>query len=245
MLAFELKKFIGLLLMPIPLTLVLLTLGILLLNRLPRVARGLLVTGTLLLFLTSWGPVATRLVNLVEGDYLTFDLEQPVEVVVVLGGCHSSDRRVPPAAQLCSSSLYRLVEGLRILDANPEAELFVSGYAGYDRNNHAEITAEIAVGMGVDPDRIRIFRTPRDTREEAALMRPWLEDKTFALVTEASHLKRAIRFFEQQDLIPMPAPALRLGSEGSDLKVQALQQHKSERAFYEMLGLLWQRLIGN
>src|SRR5690554_7147958 len=63
-----------------------------------------------------------------------FDRQQPVDAVVVLGGCHASDATMSPAAQLCTSSLFRLVEGLRILEANPQALLFVSGYKGTDNN---------------------------------------------------------------------------------------------------------------
>ncbi|MBZ2168266.1 ElyC/SanA/YdcF family protein [Marinobacter sp. F4216] len=243
MFAFELKKFIGQMLMPIPLTLMLLMAGILMLRVWPRMARVALVSGALLLFLTSWAPVSNRLVSMVESDYAAFDLSRPVDVVVVLGGCHSSDDRVPPAAQLCSSSLYRLVEGLRILGANPEAQLFVSGYARHDPVPHADMMASIARNMGVDEGRIRRFPEPKDTGEEAEHMKPWLMDRRFALVTEASHLVRAVWFFERQGLEPIPAPAIRLGSETPDLSVQASNQLKSERAFYEVLGMLWQRLV--
>ena len=48
-----------------------------------------------------------------------------------------------------------------------------------------------------------------DTEEEANMMKPYLEGKRAALVTEASHLKRASIFFEQAGINTIPAPASR------------------------------------
>lgn len=177
-----------------------------------------------------------------EQGHVAFDLMQPVEVVVVLGGCHASDASVPTAAQLCSSSLFRLVEGLRILTANPEAQLFVSGYAGMDSRSHAEVLQEVAISMGVDQARITVFTEPKDTQEEAEYMQPLLQGKSFALVTEHAHLPRALRFFQQVGLEPLPAAALKMSSESFDWRMSAQAAMKSERALYELLGSWWQKL---
>lgn len=242
MIAFYLKKVLGMLLMPIPLTLMLLVAGLLLLRRRPRLGRGLIGAAALWLALTSWHPVADRLLAPFEDNYPVFDLSQPVEVVVVLGGCHASDNSMPPAGQLCSSSLFRLTEGLRILAANPQALLTVSGYAGPDARPHAGVMQEIAISMGVDAGRIRAFPQARDTAEEAALLAPLLQGKAFALVSEASHLPRALPFFTARGLAPLPAPAMKMSSPDSDWRLEARAALKSERAFYEGLGRLWQWL---
>lgn len=242
MLAFYLKKVIGMMLMPIPLTISGLVLGLLLLKRFPKSAKGLIGFSALFLALTSWHPVADRLLKPFENEHPMFNTAQAVDVVVVLGGCHNSREDVPPPAQLCGTSIYRLLEGLRILKHNPQAELFVSGYAASDSRTHAEVSKEIALSLGVDKSRIRTFPEAQDTQQEAELMQPHLQNKTFTLVTEASHLPRAMVFFQQQGLTPIPAPAVTLSSESSDWKINASAQRKSERAFYEALGQAWQTL---
>ena len=242
MLFFYLKKVIGMLLMPIPLTVMGLLLGLLLLKKRPFTGKSLILLSTLFLALTSWNPVADSLLAPFEKQYPKFDLNQPVDTVVVLGSCHKTDPDVPPAAQLCSPALFRLTEGLRILAANPQAELFVSGYAGVDRRSHAEVMREVAISMGVAEQRIRIFPQARDTEEEAQQMAADLTGKRFALISEASHLPRAMVFFQQQQLEPIAAPAVVLSSEDSDWRIDANAAHKSERAFYEWIGRLWQSL---
>ena len=242
MLGFYLKKVLGMALMPIPLVLVALCVGLFLLRRRPRAGKGVIAGATLFLLLTSWQPVADSLLAPFEDDFPIFDVRQPVAVVVVLGGCHVTDDSLPPAAQLCATSLHRLTEGVRILAANPEARLFVSGFAGVDRRAHADVLREVAIALGVEATRIEAFPEPRDTAEEAAAMAPALRDVPFALVSEASHLPRAVDAFEAAGLHPLPAPAVRVSREESTLRIDASAAQKSERALYEGVGRFWQWL---
>ncbi|MCA9532224.1 MAG: YdcF family protein [Myxococcales bacterium] len=72
-------------------------------------------------------------------------------------------------------------------------------------------------------------------------MAPLLADQRFALVSEASHLLRAMRFFEAEGVHPVAAPAMWLSRADSDWRVEAGAELESERAFHEGLGQLWQR----
>lgn len=243
MIFFYVKKFISMWLMPIPLTIIGLLLAFMLWKRAPKLSRGLVAVSCLALALSSWHPFADRVLTPFENQYPMFDVSDPVEVVVVLGGCHATDVSMPKAAQLCSSSLFRLLEGLRILQANVDAQLFVSGYPGSDSRPHAEVMQEVAISLGVDEQRIHLFSEPKDTQEEALAMQPYLQGKSFALVTENSHLPRAVRFFEQLGLQPIPAPALRMSvTDSSDWRISAQAALKSERAMYEWLGRIWQKM---
>ena len=239
---FYLKKIIGMALMPIPLSILLTLAGLILLRRLPRTGKALIIIALLWLSLSSWHPVANRLLAPLEDHYPVFSVQQPVSTVVVLGSCHATDDSVPVAAQLCSTALFRLLEGLRILAANPQAQLFVSGYAGPDARPHADVLREVAINLGVDPARIRTFPEARDTADEARLMAPLLGQTPFALVSEASHLPRAMVFFQRQGLNPIAAPAVKLSSDQPDWRIDARAAYKSERAVYETLGRLWQAL---
>ena len=84
MLGFYLKKALGMALMPIPLVLVALCVGLFLLRRRPRAGKGVIAGATLFLLLTSWQPVADSLLAPFEDDYPPFDVRRPVDVVVVL-----------------------------------------------------------------------------------------------------------------------------------------------------------------
>ncbi|NVK73297.1 MAG: YdcF family protein, partial [Oceanospirillaceae bacterium] len=207
---FYLKKTIGMMLMPIPLTLLAMCLALLLMKKCPKFAKLLLFCAILLLGLTSWNPVANSLIATVEHDYPVFDIQQPVDVVIILGSGHKDLSHIPSVMALGGSALFRLEEGLRILKANPSAQLFVSGYAAGMTEPHAKVMKQAAIELGVQPDRIKAFPLARDTEEEAKSMKPYLEGKRAALVTEASHLKRASIFFEKAGIKIIPAPAMYL-----------------------------------
>lgn len=231
-------------LMPIPLTLVIMCIALFLIKNRPRTARFFLVCSIVLLGLTSWSPVADRLIATVEQDYPIFDIRQRVDVVVVLGSGHKNLSNTPAVMTLGNSALFRLEEGLRILKAYPDAQLFVSGYSAGMTESHADVMRKAAIELGVNPTQIKTFPLAKDTQDEANRMAPYLLKKRVALVTEASHLKRAVIFFNNVGISVIPAPALYLGSEQSDSRISANANYTSERAFYEWLGRAWQWIRG-
>ncbi|HBS41049.1 MAG TPA: hypothetical protein DEA26_00110 [Oceanospirillales bacterium] len=244
--SFVLKKIIGTLLMPVPLTLLLMILTLFWLKRAPRKAAVSLVAAVLLLGLSCWPPLADQLIRFHTGHYAAFDLSQPVDAVVILGSASFEAPEGSPAhMQLGASALHRLLEGLAILQANPQATLLVSGYGGLEGYRpHALRLRDAAIDLGVDPGRIHIFETPVDTEDEARQMTPYLQGKRFALVTGETHLRRALRFFEQQGLTPLAAPAVIRGDSVADWRPGSGALENTERAIYEWLGLIWQNIKG-
>ena len=111
---FYLKKIIGMMLMPIPLTLLAMCLALLLIKKCPKFAKLLLFCAVLLLGLTSWNPVANSLIATVEHDFPVFDVQQPVDAVIVLGSGHKDLSNTPTVMALGNSALFRLEEGIRI-----------------------------------------------------------------------------------------------------------------------------------
>jgi len=230
--------------MPIPLTLLCILLGFIWLKRSPVQARFVLLAGFLVLGLSSWNPIADDLIRPHEHYYPIFNTAQKVDAIVVLGSASKSAQPDSPAIMsLGPSAVYRLLEGLRILRENPDAILIVTGYAGFSATiPHAELLKAAAIEQGVDPLRIYAFPTAQDTEAEARLTKPLLQNKVFALVTEASHLKRATIFFEQEGMSPLPAPATFTGAHESDMRLDATGLYKTERALYEFMGRAWQWL---
>lgn len=243
---FILKKLIGMFLMPIPISLLCIILGLWWFRKAPIKARLSLISAFFILGLSSWHPVADELIRPHESYFPIFDVSQPVQAVVVLGSAsHSAPPGSPAVMNLGSSALFRLEEGLRILRANPNAILIVTGYAGFgSATPHAKLLQQSAIDLGVDPLRIFDFPTARDTEQEAHLTSSLLKNKKFALVTEASHLKRSMIFFEQEGLHPIAAPATHTGSHYTDWRIDSRAIYKTERAIYEYLGRSWQWLKG-
>ena len=137
---FVFKKVFGTLLMPLPLGLTLAWIGVALLGwgRWRRLARGVIASALLLLTLVSLAPVSAWMADPLERAYPAFPGDS-VDAVVVLGSGHGTDPRLPPTSLLSSSALYRLVEGLRIAQAQPWARLVLSGYGGADPRANAEV----------------------------------------------------------------------------------------------------------
>lgn len=248
---FWLRKVLAELLQPVPVVLVLAFLGALLWARGRRKAgRSVVAAAVALLWVSSCTPLAVTAVASLEDRYPAFPGDS-VTAVIVLGGGHVSDPDVPPSAVPSGASLYRIVEGVRIAQAQPWAELWFSAYGGPDPRSHAEVAAELARGLGVDPRRIGADPRPRTTAEEAELHAPRVEGRPFALVTSASHMPRAVALFRAHGLDPVPAPTghLARSSGGFDAiewlipSVDGLVL--ASVAWYESIATAWAWLVGD
>jgi uncharacterized SAM-binding protein YcdF (DUF218 family) len=249
-LSFVLKKLISMWLMPLPFSCLIIILGLSLSFWRLTMGRFIAFSGVVLLMLFSWQPFANAVLHPIENRYLAFNTEQPIEAIVVLGNCHQVNSDIPPMAQLCGTGLYRLLEGYRIWQANPEAEFLLSGYPGDESRSYAEVAGDIALSLGIPKEKIRLFPTARDTQQEAELTAPFLKNKSFALVTSASHMQRSMNWFERQEidgyyLRPIAAPAhFGAQSESSSWKIETSALQKTERAWYESLGKIWAAVRG-
>jgi len=248
MLGFTLKKWLGALLQPLPvLVFILLIVLWLMFKGRYKAAIWLQSISILILIAISTPPVSNYLIKHIEGDIAQFDDSQAIDFVVVLGCGHVNDRRIPITAQIDSCSLYRVTEGVRIARHNPGARILFSGYNGSQPLSNAETNKELAMALGISEHRISTYSSPKDTQDEAQTMAPVLHNKKFALVTSASHMPRALKFFQQQGLSPIPAPTGHLyRQEGDPLLREYLPEayylQKTETAIREFLGQLWQKI---
>lgn len=246
---FFLKKLISMWLMPLPFCCLLIIFGLILSYWRAHLGRAIAFSGVALLMLFSWQPFANSVLYPLEHQYPAFDIKQPVDAIVVLGNCHNVSKEIPPMAQLCGTGLYRLMEGYRIWQANPDAELLLSGYAGDESRPYAEVAGEIALSLGVPKENIRLFPTAKDTQHEAELTAPHLKEKTFALVTSASHMQRSMNWFQKQKvkglyLEPIAAPAYYgTPNKSTTWKIESSALLKTERSWYEYLGKTWTALL--
>lgn len=247
---FTLKRIIGGLLLPLPILLLIMGLGLCLLwfSRWQKSARTLISVAWLVLLLISLQPVADRLLAPLENRYPTWHNQQPLDYIVVLGGGYTWDPQWAPSSNMLNNSLPRLAEGIRIWHENPRAKLiFTGGKAQGNPLSSAAVTANTARSLGIPAGAVIILDRPRDTEQEAHEVAKIVTDRPFALVTSANHLPRAMLYFQQVGLQPWPAPANQLAiASPLNLWERVLPSSfwlgHSERALYESIGRMWQWL---
>jgi uncharacterized SAM-binding protein YcdF (DUF218 family) len=251
---FILKKIVTLLFMPMSICLGVLGVGILLLwvRRRIGAAKIVLTLGFLVLTALSFSAVANQFNKPLETWYpplLDTGGIKDVKWVVVLGGGHTSNPELPANAQIGSSSLARLVEGIRIHRELPESKLLLSGGAVFDPVPEAETMAAVARLLGVNPDKMVLESKSQDTGQQSNFVQAIIHDDRCVLVTSAIHMPRAMRVFEQKGVKPIPAPTdfgdwMRKENGPDQFFPRAEELHKVEAAFHEYLGLLWARVTG-
>ena len=250
---FTLKKYIGGLLLPLPFLLLVMGLGLALIwfSRWQRTGKGLITLSWLMLLLLSLQPIADFMLKPIEESYPTWRGGKPVSYIVVLGGGYTWNAQWAPGSNLINNSLPRLTEGVRLWRDNPGAKLiFTGGAAGSNPVSAAETGARVAESLGVPRSDIITLTSPKDTEEEAAAVKQAIGDAPFLLVTSASHMPRAMIFFRNAGLNPLPAPANQLAID-SPLNLwervipSPVWLMHSDRAGYETLGRVWQWLKGD
>ena len=244
---FTLKKIIGELLMPLPMIILALLVGLFLLKYRPTFAKGILAAATLALLLLSYMPVANRLIVDLEQKHPVYTpIAEKLDYIVILGCGHTSDAKLAATQELKICSLQRLTEGLRIANLHPEAIMITSGAAIYDISSNAEKVKQAAIELGFDENNIIIETRPKDTEDEALYISPLLIDKNFVLVTNANHMPRSMTYFENQGVKPIAAPTGYYVKDFSGDKrwqkhfPNANNLQKSQSYWYETLGLIWQ-----
>lgn len=236
---FVLKKLLGHFLMPLPLSLALLTLGLwFAARRRPWAGRASLALGWLLLVAAGNRGVSTVLTASLENHYApvppaVFSDEEPEQsspetwpeelraagFVAVLGGGHGDATSLAAGQRLSPSARARLVEGVRLALALPDTWLVVSGprntsdpdVDGLPPETHARVLANAAVELGFPRSRIVEIDTARDTAEEVAALQRLAGEEPVALVTSAWHLPRAMKLAHDVGLAAFPCPSDYLG----------------------------------
>lgn len=227
---FTLKKVIGNMLLPLPLMLLIIGAGLALLwfSRFQKTGKIFISIGWLALLLLSLQPVADRLLRPIESTYPTWNNSQKVDYIVVLGGGYTWNPQWAPGSKL----------------------IFTGGVAKTNTVSTAEVGARVAQSLGVPREQIITLDLPKDTEEEAAAVKQAIGDAPFLLVTSASHLPRAMIFFQQEGLNPLPAPANQLAIDSPlnpwerAIPSPVWLMH-SDRVGYETLGRIWQWLKGS
>lgn len=177
-----------------------------------KMARIILGIAILSFILVSTEYLPYYLVGRIESEYaplkrslLTTDSEEVY--IHVLGGGYNYDKRLPSSGMLNPISLGRLAEGVRIANQVPSSKLVFSGSKVGGSESMACVMKHAAMSLGIDSSRIDLFEEPRTTEEEArSFKRRFGHHVNLILVSDAIHMRRALNFFREQGLEPVPAP---------------------------------------
>jgi len=256
---FFMKKLVSQFLYPLPFSSLILVAGLLLVwsNRYRKLGKSLSITGLILLFGFSFVPLSDQLIYSLERPFIplftphrpTLQQEAEIQWIVVLAGGHGAAPHLPATSQLSSTSLARVVEGVRLHRRLPHSKLVFSGGVVDEGVSSGAAMAAAARELGVDPQHIVVGPLARDTHREAVALRHVIGAKPFILVTSASHMPRSIALFRQVGLHPIASPGdYKIRSTGAKrvhlnhFFPQAEALNNSTAALHEYLGMLWSKL---
>jgi len=134
------------------------------------------------------------------------DREVPYHILVH-GGGHGFDDRLPPNSLLSDQAMKRLSEGIRLYHKLPNSVLVLSGFSSSGRTTQAEMLRDAALLMGVDEDRTIMQTEPGNTFEEAKVYAERFGNSNrLIVVTSAAHMPRVMMTFKmfEIDLVPSP-----------------------------------------
>jgi len=129
-------------------------------------------------------------------------------LILVLGAGKTSDPNLLPSQQLNWTTAVRLLEGYRLYRHLPRARIALSGASFGSQETQAEVTAQAAVSLGVDPaDTIQLrggIHTQAEIQEVAHRIE---EGEKLIVVSSAVHLPRAHFWLRSHGLPATMAPA--------------------------------------
>jgi uncharacterized SAM-binding protein YcdF (DUF218 family) len=153
---FLFKKILAPFFFPLPLILGLLIAGLILLwfTKRQKLGKILAACGTAILMLLSFNSISKGLLKSLERRYPPLNCSEsshghagPIRGIVVLGGGHVSDEKLPITSQIGASSMSRLVEGIRQQRLHPGSKLILSGGGWWgDQPDGAQIQGHRGAG---------------------------------------------------------------------------------------------------
>ena len=224
---FSLKKFISFFLEPFSLGFTLALIAfIFLVFKAYKKASFLLFLSLAVLFIFSSSKISDSLLQSLEQKYEKVEINRynDVKYALMLGGDIKT----------------RAYEVLRLYNGIENLKIITSGYKGNNKLSQAMEAKMKFIALGINKDDIIAHESPRDTEEEAILMKEFLKNEKFFLITSASHLPRAVKIFKKYELNVIPAPAdyeISQKDNNSYLGIDNLEH--SHMALHEYIGSLW------
>lgn len=168
------------------------------------------------------------------------------EVIVVLGGGITAPDGPNREARLNPDSVARCLHAAELYHQGDPCRVVVSGgEAEPGAPPLAAAMRSLLVDLGVDPSDITEEGTSLNTHENAARVAALLRHRGrhVVLVTEATHMPRAVRAFRRQGVEAIPAPcpyqATSHALSAEDLLPDVRAVIRCQEALYEWVGMAW------
>lgn len=167
--------------------------------------------GVVLFWIVSTPVFLRPLVNILETSHGAFNYERKLgkqpQYIIILGSGAGHDRNLSATSLLSSTTLMRLVEGIRIARIIPDAQLITSARSREGYRPQAYIARDAAIELGIDSNRITALPTAGNTREEAEAFVKFAGKGAKVIVcTSAIHMPRAMEWFRRAGADPIAAP---------------------------------------
>jgi uncharacterized SAM-binding protein YcdF (DUF218 family) len=217
----------------------------------PKLGKTLSVVPLIWLLFCSMTYPSVLLIKPLEDIYPVIKLEsqewQTTQAIVVLACNYFEDDELPFISRWPNCSLQRNLHAA-LMYKKHNLPIYLAGEilgdkAKYPQAHHNRYFLET---LGVDIKDIVTVTKGNDTESEVKALANLLDGKSISLVTSASHLPRAVKYFEDYNVTVLPIPVEHFSRRTIEPKINfpnALSLYRSERAIHEYLGLIYQQYI--
>jgi uncharacterized SAM-binding protein YcdF (DUF218 family) len=191
------------------------------------------------------------LIKNLEDEYSVVHIEseewRETEAIVVLACNYYEDDSLPFVSRWPNCSLQRNLHAALMYREHP-MPIYLAGdiLGSKDEYSQASHNKDFFLKMGVK--KTDIFTIPKgiNTETEVNALASLLTGKHISLVTSASHLPRAVVYFEENNIKVLPIPVehfSRINVSPVFGLPNATILYRNERAIHEYLGIIYQRYI--
>jgi uncharacterized SAM-binding protein YcdF (DUF218 family) len=172
------------------------------------------IIGTAVLFLLSISPVSNFLVYYLESQYKppSSEILSKADIIVILNGGAFPSGGFRKNPEPSGATYSRVFNGVEIFKQSGAKILVMSGANDVKGSEgDAEVMKNLAVALGIQPDKIIVESRSRNTLEHAIELSkifPPENGMQIGIVTSALHIPRAVQAFwkkyPQDSIIPVP-----------------------------------------
>jgi len=225
---FALKKLLSSFLMPLSIGLLLFIVGLVYLySSNYKKAKIYLSISFVWIFMVSYAPFSNVILSPLESLHPKVEQNVSAKYILLLGGDFKG----------------RSHEAIRLYHQIKGAKIITSGYPGNKAISEAQSSAKKLIELGIPKEDILMQSEPRDTEEEAMNIHHIVGSEQFILITAAYHMPRTLKLFKKYGLNPIVAPTNFLIEKSKFTSFpNGRDLHKTEIAFHEYLGALWNQI---